>query len=80
MARLLGVRYFLIIGSLSNRDIFRSMAFFWRRNKEDKFSTLVLGLDKSIEELQAQEAAVGARTRRPLHVDRENSPVDQYSA
>ena len=31
---------------------------FWRRNKEDKFSTSVLGLDKSIEELQAQEAAV----------------------
>lgn len=34
------------------------MAFFWRRNKEDKFSTSVLGLDKSIEELKAQEAAV----------------------
>lgn len=35
------------------------MAFFWRRKKdEDKFSTSVLGLDKSIEELQAQEAAV----------------------
>jgi fused signal recognition particle receptor len=34
------------------------MAFFWRRNKEDKFSSSVLGLDKSIEELQAQEAAV----------------------
>ena len=34
------------------------MAFFWRRNKEDKFSTSVLGLDKSIEELQAQEAAI----------------------
>ena len=32
---------------------------FWRRKKEDKgFSTSVLGLDKSIEELQAQEAAV----------------------
>jgi fused signal recognition particle receptor len=31
---------------------------FWRRNKEDKFSTSVLGLDKSIEELKAQEAAV----------------------
>jgi len=30
------------------------MALFWRRNKE----TSVLGLDKSIEELQAQEAAV----------------------
>nr|MBA4184266.1 signal recognition particle receptor subunit alpha [Acidobacteriota bacterium] len=35
------------------------MAFFWRRKKdEDKFSTSVLGLDKSIEELKAQEAAV----------------------
>jgi fused signal recognition particle receptor len=34
------------------------MAFFWRRNKEDKFSTSVLGLDKSIEELKAQEEAV----------------------
>jgi fused signal recognition particle receptor len=34
------------------------MAFFWRRNKEDKFSSSILGLDKSIEELQAQEAAV----------------------
>ncbi len=35
------------------------MAFFWRRKKdEDKFSTSVLGLDKTIEELQAQEAAV----------------------
>ncbi len=31
---------------------------FWRRNKEDKFSSSVLGLDKSIEELKAQEAAV----------------------
>lgn len=32
---------------------------FWRRKKEDKgFSTSILGLDKSIEELQAQEAAV----------------------
>jgi fused signal recognition particle receptor len=34
------------------------MGIFWRRNKEDKFSTSVLGLDKSIEELQAREAAV----------------------
>jgi fused signal recognition particle receptor len=35
------------------------MAFFWRRKKdEDKFSTSVLGLDKSIEELQKQEAEV----------------------
>ncbi len=34
------------------------MAFFWRRNKEDKFSSSVLGLDKSVEELKAQEDAV----------------------
>ncbi|MGQ0543664.1 MAG: signal recognition particle-docking protein FtsY [Blastocatellia bacterium] len=34
------------------------MAIFWRRNKEDKFSTSVLGLDKSIEELKKQEEAV----------------------
>jgi len=34
------------------------MAFFWRRNKEDKFSSSVLGLEKSIEELKAQEEAV----------------------
>ena len=31
---------------------------FWRRNRDkDKFSTSVLGLDKSIEQLEAQEAA-----------------------
>ncbi len=34
------------------------MALFWRRNKNDKFSSSVLGLDKSIEELKEQEAAV----------------------
>lgn len=34
------------------------MAFFWRRNREDKFSSSVLGLDKSFEELKAQEEAV----------------------
>jgi len=35
------------------------MAFFWRRKKdEDKFSISTLGLDKSIEELKAQEEAV----------------------
>ena len=32
------------------------MAWFWKRNKED--SSSVLGLDKSIEELKAQEEAV----------------------
>src|SRR5215203_6919799 len=42
------------------------MAFFWRRKKdEDKFSTSVLGLDKSIEELkqreQEAEKAIGVR-------------------
>jgi fused signal recognition particle receptor len=42
------------------------MAFFWRRKKdEDKFSTSILGLDKSIEELKKQEAeaerAIGVR-------------------
>jgi len=35
------------------------MAFFWRRKKdEDKFSTSVLGLDKSIEELKAEEERI----------------------
>ncbi len=34
------------------------MAFFWRRKKEDPFSTSVLGLDKSMEELKAEEARV----------------------
>src|SRR5690606_32242103 len=32
------------------------MASFWRRNKGDKFSSSVLGLDRSIEELKQQEA------------------------
>ena len=31
---------------------------FWRRKKEDQFSTSILGLDKSIEELKKQEAQV----------------------
>ncbi len=34
------------------------MALFWRRKKEDKFNTSILGLDKSLEELKAQEEAV----------------------
>ena len=34
------------------------MAFFWRRKKEDSFSSSVLGLDKSVDELKAQEEAV----------------------
>jgi fused signal recognition particle receptor len=47
---------------------------FWRRNKEDKFSTSVLGLDKSIEELKAQEEAVekelGVRFSRAIEKTR----------
>ena len=31
---------------------------FWRRKHDDKFSTSILGLDKSIEELKEREAAV----------------------
>ncbi|MBK7393420.1 MAG: signal recognition particle-docking protein FtsY [Chloracidobacterium sp.] len=50
------------------------MAFFWRRKKEDTFSSSVLGLDKSIEELQAQEAAVereiGVRFNRAIEKTR----------
>lgn len=52
------------------------MAFFWRRNKEDKFSSSVLGLDRSIEELQAQEAAVerelGVRFSRAIEKTRDS--------
>ncbi|MEO8074613.1 MAG: signal recognition particle-docking protein FtsY [Acidobacteriota bacterium] len=40
------------------------MAFFWRRKKdEDKFSISTLGLDKSMEELKAQEEAVEREVR-----------------
>jgi fused signal recognition particle receptor len=50
------------------------MALFWRRNKEDKFSTSVLGLDKSIEELKAREEAVekelGVRFSRAIEKTR----------
>ena len=52
------------------------MAFFWRRNKEDKFSTSTLGLDRSIEELQAREAAVereiGVRFSKAIAKTRES--------
>jgi fused signal recognition particle receptor len=52
------------------------MAFFWRRNKEDKFSSSVLGLDKSIEELKAQEEAVerelGVRFSRAIEKTRDS--------
>ena len=34
------------------------MAFFWRRKKDEGFQTSILGLDKTMEELKAQEEAV----------------------
>ena len=58
------------------------MASFWRRNKEDKFSISTLGLDKSMEELQAQEAAVereiGVRFSKAISKTRDsiNSKLD----
>src|SRR5690606_15852801 len=58
------------------------MAFFWRRNKEDKFSSSVLGLDKSLEELKAQEEAVerelGVRFSKAISKTRDsiNSRLD----
>lgn len=58
------------------------MAFFWRRNKEDKFTSSVLGLDKSMEELQAREAAVekeiGVRFSKAIAKTRDsiNSKLD----
>jgi len=52
------------------------MAFFWRRKKEDKFSSSVLGLDKSIEELKAQEEAaereIGVRFNRAIEKTRDS--------
>ncbi|HEY0426584.1 MAG TPA: signal recognition particle-docking protein FtsY [Pyrinomonadaceae bacterium] len=53
------------------------MAFFWRRKKdEDKFSTSVLGLDKSIEELKKQEEeaerAIGARFYNAIEKTRDS--------
>src|SRR5262245_23479553 len=57
---------------------------FWRRKKEDKgFSTSVLGLDKSIEELKAQEEAVekefSVRFNRAIERTRDslNEKLDQ---
>src|SRR5688572_25614876 len=56
---------------------------FWRRNKGDKFSSSILGLDKSIEELQAQEAAVerelGVRFSKAIEKTRDsiNNRLDQ---
>lgn len=50
------------------------MAFFWRRKKEDSFSSSVLGLDKSIEELKAREEAIeremGVRFSRAIEKTR----------
>lgn len=47
---------------------------FWRRKKPDKFSSSVLGLDKSVEELKAQEEAVekelGVRFSRAIEKTR----------
>ena len=52
------------------------MAFFWRRKKEDKFSTSVLGLDRSIEELKEQEAAaereLGVRFNKAIEKTRDS--------
>lgn len=59
------------------------MAFFWRRKKEeDKFSTSVLGLDKSIEELKKREEeaekAIGVRFYQAVEKTRDsiNSKLD----
>lgn len=50
------------------------MAFFWRRKKDDAFSTSVLGLDKSIEELKKQEEeaekAIGVRFHKAIEKTR----------
>lgn len=52
------------------------MASFWRRNKDDKFSTSVLGLDKSIEELQQREAEaermIGVRFAKAIEKTRDS--------
>ncbi len=62
------------------------MAFFWRRNREDKFSSSVLGLDKSIEELKGREEAVekeiGIRFAKAIEKTRHslNDRLDQVFA
>ncbi len=52
------------------------MALFWRRNRGEGFSGSVLGLDKSVEELKAQEAAVerelGVRFNRAIEKTRDS--------
>lgn len=58
------------------------MALFWRRNKEDKFSSSILGLDRSMEELKKQEEAVereiGVRFTKAIAKTRDslNSKLD----
>src|ERR1044071_8001422 len=58
------------------------MASFWRRKKEDPFSTSILGLDRSIEELKAEEEAVerelGVRFSKAIEKTRDsiNSRLD----
>ena len=68
--------YSEVWGRRSRRSMARFMAFFWRRNKEDKFSSSVLGLDKSIEELKAREEAVdrefGVRFSRAIEKTRDS--------
>ena len=55
------------------------MAFFWRRKKEDSFSSSVLGLDKSIEELKEREEAVereiGVRFTKAIEKTRDRKSV-----
>ncbi len=58
------------------------MAFFWRRKSDDKFSSSILGLDKSIEELKAREEEiereVGIRFTKAIEKTRHsiNSKLD----
>ncbi|MBK9216116.1 MAG: signal recognition particle-docking protein FtsY [Chloracidobacterium sp.] len=51
------------------------MALFWRRNRDEKHSASVLGLDRSVEELKAQEAAaerdLGVRFNRAIEKTRD---------
>ncbi len=59
------------------------MAFFWRRKKdEDKFSTSVLGLDKSLEELKAREEAaereIGVRFNRAIEKIEQIKSLNTY--
>lgn len=55
---------------------------FWRRNKKDKFSTSTLGLDRSIEDLKAEEEAIekefGVRFNKAIAKTRDsiNNKID----